>query len=180
MVIPENRELETRSFFALNAGRAIAVLILVAVVRKRIPALWPALAVAFLVADLSWSTRSLVPRMPPAYFDAPPLLAQLGPPNLSRVYPQAYWELYEMDPVANTWFTVPLTPVQWWMFRNALWPNTPARWGWPLALEEDIDSTALKQLNARKITDRGSAGGVKRQRKVSTSWQVTTARAAGR
>ena len=144
VVIPENRELETRSFFALNAGRAIAVLILVAVVRKRIPALWPALAVAFLVADLSWSTRSLVPRMPPAYFDAPPLLAQLGPPNLSRVYPQAYWELYEMDPVANTWFTVPLTPVQWWMFRNALWPNTPARWGWPLALEEDIDSTALK------------------------------------
>jgi hypothetical protein len=144
LVMPENRDLGTRSFFALNAGRAIAALILVTAVRKRVPAPWPAIVVALLLADLCWTARALVPRMPGTYFDAPPLLAQLGSPAVSRVYPQDYWDLYERDAVAESWFNVPLTPLHWWMFRNALWPNTPARWGWELALEEDVDETTLK------------------------------------
>ena len=144
VVMPNNRDLETRSFFALNSVRAVAALVLIAAVRKRVPAAWPAIVLTLVLGDLCWTTRTLVPRMPRAYFDAPPLLAQLGSPAVSRVYSQDYWELYERDAVAETWFSVPLTRLHWWMFRNALWPNMPARWGWELALEEDVDQTALK------------------------------------
>jgi hypothetical protein len=143
LVMPNNAALESRSFFTLNAGRAVAALILVIAVRKRIPAAWPAIVLILVLADLCWTSHTLVPRMPREYFDAPPLLAQLGTPS-GRVYPQDYWDLYDRDPVSETWFSVPLTRTHWWMFRNGLWPNMPARFGWELALEEDVDQTALK------------------------------------
>jgi Bacterial membrane protein YfhO len=134
----------TRGYFGWQLLRAaIAVALLIAIRRK-----WaPAVLIVLSVADLVVATRRLVPRMPRAYFDAPPLAQQL-PPKPARLFPEAYWEAFDQDPNAMQWITNRTDEQYWWMFRNSLGDHLAARFGYELVMEDDVDRTALKTTDA--------------------------------
>ena len=64
--------------------------------------------------------------MPRAYFDAPPIVAQL-PPKPARVFPEGYWQAFERDPNAMAWIANRSEQDYWWQFRNSLGDHLPAR-----------------------------------------------------
>jgi hypothetical protein len=134
----------TRAYFAWQLLRAAVAVALLITIRKR-PAAVVILALS--VADLWLATRSLVPRMPRSYFDAPPLVRQL-PAKPARIFPEAYWQAFDRDPNALAWITNRPDAVYWWMFRNGLGDHLPARFGYELAMEDDVDRTALKTTDA--------------------------------
>src|SRR5262249_34666213 len=103
--------------------------------------------VALTIADLWLATRALVPRMPRQYFDAPPIVRQL-PPQGSRIFPEAYWQSFEQDSNAMQWISNKSQDQYWWQFRNILGDHLPARFGYQLVMEDDVDSTALKTTTA--------------------------------
>ena len=134
----------TRGYFSLQLLRAVVVVTLLILVRRR-PI--PAALLLLSVADLAWSTRKQVPRMPRAYFDAPPLVQQL-PSKPARIFPEAYWEAFDRDPNAMAWIVNRTEEVYWWTFRNSLGDHLPARFGYELVMEDDVDRTALKTTDA--------------------------------
>jgi hypothetical protein len=134
----------TRAYFAWQLLRAAVVVALLIAVRKRPAAV---VILALCVADLWLATRWLVPRMPRSYFDAPPLVQQL-PPKPARVFPEAYWQVFDRDPTALAWTVNRPDEVYWWMYRNGLSDHLPARFGYELVMEDDIDRTALKTTDA--------------------------------
>ncbi|MEK6373564.1 MAG: hypothetical protein AABO58_12800 [Acidobacteriota bacterium] len=134
----------TRTYFAWQLLRAVVVVTLLITVRRR-PAAVVILALS--VADLWLATRWLVPRMPRSYFDAPPLMQQL-PPKPARVFPEAYWQAFDRDPNALAWIANRPDEIYWWMFRNGLSDHLPARFGYELVMEDDVDRTALKTTDA--------------------------------
>src|SRR5207248_684506 len=81
----------TRPYFAWQLLRAAVVVALLAAIRRKPVAV---AIVVLSVADLWLATRALVPRMPRAFFDAPPLVAQL-PPTPARLFPEAYWQAFD-------------------------------------------------------------------------------------
>lgn len=134
----------TRVYFAWQLLRAAVVVVLLITIRRR-PAAVVILALS--VADLWLATRWLVPRMPRSYFDAPPLVQQL-PPKPARVFPEAYWQAFDRDPNALAWIANRPDEIYWWMFRNGLSDHLPARFGYELVMEDDVDRTALKTTDA--------------------------------
>jgi len=138
-----------RAYFGTGALRAFAAAALISMARRK--SIAPIL-VAAVAVDLWWATHTLVPRMPRAFFAAPQLTRELGAPShAGRVYHQANWDWWDGDANANGWVTNRTTEQFWWLFRNGLLPNLPARWGHELALEEDIDLTALR--NTTELRD---------------------------
>jgi hypothetical protein len=136
-----------RAYFGLGALRAVAAAVLLSMPRRRT---W--ILVAAVGLDLWWVTHNLVPRMPRAYFDPPPLARELGPPSHDgRVYHRGNWDWWDQNPNAVSWVSNRSTPQFWWLFRNGLLPNLPALYGHELALEEDIDLTALR--NTTELRD---------------------------
>ena len=132
------------NYFGWQLLRAAMVVALLALIRRRPVAV---VVIALTIADLWLATRGLVPRMPRAYFDAPPVVAQL-PPKPARVFPEAYWQAFDQDPNAMTWIANRSGDSYWWLFRNALGDHLPARFGYELAMEDDVDRTALKTTDA--------------------------------
>jgi hypothetical protein len=132
------------SYFGWQLLRAVVVVTLLALIRRRPMAV---VVVALTIADLWLATRTLVPRMPRAYFDAPPIVAQL-PPKPARVFPEGYWQAFEQDPNAMAWIANRSEQDYWWQFRNSLGDHLPARFGYELAMEDDVDRTALKTTDA--------------------------------
>jgi hypothetical protein len=131
-------------YFGWQILRAAIVITLLAQIRRK-PV--PVLIVALTIADLWLATRAQVPRMPRAYFDPPPLVAQL-PPKPARIFPEAYWQAFERDPAARAWIANKSQDEYWWQFRNALGDHLPARFGYELVMEDDVDRTALKTTDA--------------------------------
>jgi hypothetical protein len=150
----------TRPYFGWQLLRAAAVVALLTLCGRarlgRAPGRAPeggrahtgaVVVVALSVIDLVLATRALVPRMPRAYFDAPPLVQQL-PPKPARLFPEAYWDVFDRDPNALAWISNRSDDVFWWMFRNSLGDHLPARFGYELVMEDDVDRTALKTTDA--------------------------------
>ena len=132
------------AYFGWQVLRAAVVLALLLSIRRK-PA---AIAVIVLtIADLWLATRELVPRMPRAYFDPPPLVAQL-PPKPARIYPQYFWDTYAKDPDAVAWTNGRSQEELWWLYRNGLNHQLPARFGYEMAMDQDLDFTALKTSGA--------------------------------
>ena len=137
----------TRAYFAVQLLRAVVVVALfVAARRKTIAPAWPIAVIALSIVDLWFATRARVPRMPREYFDAPPLARQL--PRSGRIFPEAYWQAFENDPNALAWIMNRPDEVYWRMQRNGLADHLPARFGFELVLEDDVDRTALKNTDA--------------------------------
>lgn len=150
---PDAPTLGSRRYFIANAVRAGAAFAAIAVLRKRrdMPVLIGAAAVAF--ADLVYSTSNVVPRMPAEYFAAPPIaraIAAVMPPS-TRVYHEAGWMWRYGEPYARSFLKDSGGPRFWWLFRNGMFPNVVATYGFPVALEEDIDLTSL--LNTDELRE---------------------------
>lgn len=150
MALGAGTALQAKSHFVWNASRALLAVILLAFARRKtLHPVWPLAVVALSLLDLWMATRFLVPRMPASYFEAPPLAAKIAPEARGhRVFPQAYWQSWEQEPVAASWFAGRAEPTYWWMVRNSMGEHLPARWGYELALEDDVDRTSLKNTDA--------------------------------
>ena len=84
----------------------------------------PLLLIAAVIAELALLAGDVAPRMPRSYFAPPPALAMIKTGG-GRLFHEAQW-----DPQVRA------TP-------ELLLPMLPARWGIPMALEVDYDSTSL-------------------------------------
>jgi hypothetical protein len=131
-------------YFGWQVLRAAIVVTLLAQLRRKPVAV---IVVLLTVGDLWLATRAQVPRMPRAYFDPPPLVAKL-PPKPARIFPEAYWQAFEQDPSAMAWITSLSNQQYWQLFRDSLGDHLPARFGYELAMEDDVDRTALKTTDA--------------------------------
>jgi hypothetical protein len=100
---------------SLMAAGAFAVII---------PLRRPLLLIAAVIAELAILAGDVAPRQPRSYFAPPPVLASIQTGG-GRLFHEAQW-----DPQVRA------TP-------ELLLPMTPARWGIPMALEVDYDSTSL-------------------------------------
>jgi len=70
------------------------------------------------------------------------------PPKPARIFPEAYWQAFEQDPNAMAWITSLSNNQYWQRFRDTLGDHLPARFGYELAMEDDVDRTALKTTDA--------------------------------
>ena len=84
--------------------------------------------------------------MPREFFDAPPIACTI-PPN-TRAYPEAFWQFLDSDPNVLAWIKDVPDRTYWWMLRNSMVDHLPARFGFGLVLEGDIDRTSLKTTDA--------------------------------
>jgi hypothetical protein len=85
---------------------------------------WSLLLIAAVVVELGILVGDVAPRQPRSYFAAPPAVSMIKTGG-GRLFHEAQW-----DPLTRA------TP-------DLLLPMTPARWGIPMALEVDYDSTSL-------------------------------------
>ena len=136
-----------RGYFGLQLLRAGTIVVAFAVAPKKGPAnRWLYVVAALTVADVCLATRFLVPRMPHAFFERPKIAKDIPP--RATIYPEAYWQVFMREPNALSWINDRPPDVYWWMLRNGLSEHLPARYGFRLVLEEDIDRTALKVTDA--------------------------------
>ena len=130
-----------RGYFGQQLLRAVIVLAFVLLLRNTRLALGAAIIGAS-IFDGWLATRYLVQRMPREFFDAPPI-ARTIPPG-TRIYPEGFWQFLDSDPNVLAWIRDVPDHAYWWMLRNSLVDHLPARFGFPVVLEGDIDRTALK------------------------------------
>ena len=142
--------LATKAHFSWNALRALLAMALLASARRKVlrPA-WGFAVLALSLFDLWAATRFLVPRMPSSYFQVPSLAATVSADARGhRIYPQAYWQSWDREPDAHSWFAGRPEPIYWWMVRNSMSEHLPARWGYEIVLEDDVDRTSLLNTDA--------------------------------
>ncbi|HEY0590808.1 MAG TPA: hypothetical protein VGF40_03500 [Thermoanaerobaculia bacterium] len=127
----------------VNAGRgAIACALLWgaragAALRSR---WWFGAVIVFVVADLAPVGFDSVPRLPKSFGAKPAIVDRLDARrDRYRIFPEADW--YGSTPVAKNYFGA--GEAVYWIVRNGLYPQTPASWGFAMALERDYDKTAL-------------------------------------
>lgn len=122
------------------AGRAVGALLLLLTIRTRHRRLWLGALFAFVLLDILPIAEEVNPRMPRAFFDAPPLASRL-PPNRSeyRIFHEADW--YGQEATARKFFST--GKAVYWIVRNGLFPMTGSAAGFATVLERDYDKTAL-------------------------------------
>jgi hypothetical protein len=123
---------------AVVRGGLLIALLLTARMRHR--RIWLAAGAAFVIADLTYCTYELNPRMPRRFFNSPPAAAQL-PANHAdyRLFHEADW--YGQEEIARQYFST--GEAVYWIVRNGLFPMTPAGSKIRTVLERDYDKTAL-------------------------------------
>ncbi|HVR44198.1 MAG TPA: YfhO family protein [Thermoanaerobaculia bacterium] len=170
-------ELSKRDWWAL-AGRGAAALALFWGARRAIGSpsrLWFGAVVLFVIADLAPIGIDVLPRVEARYYTPPPIASQLDPRRGSyRIFPEADW--YGSTDVAKRYFGS--GEAVYWIVRNGMYPQTPATWGFAMALERDYDKTALLPtvdlVNAMwAVRDRGGAGWREAFMAMSNSWYRT-------
>lgn len=126
--------------------RAAAVRGLVALVMLAIARRWPRVGVAGLTAALAFDLSRLAhfpaPTKPEAFFTSPPRIARsisTGDRNSFRIFHAADW--FSQRPIGQQYLEIP--GARYWVFRNGLFPRTPAIWGYRSVLEPDYDLTNL-------------------------------------
>jgi hypothetical protein len=136
-----------KRYFAINAGRAALVLVVLAMMAGRRGAWRPALLFVVGVADLWVGSRAAVPRMPASFFDQPPLESQWNDMVGKRVFHDAAWSVWNDDPIAGEYFGDIGHDRFWWMLRNGECWNLLAARNHALVLEPDIGATSLKNTD---------------------------------
>ncbi|HEX7831283.1 MAG TPA: hypothetical protein VF787_16620 [Thermoanaerobaculia bacterium] len=124
----------------IAAARGLALLLLLFAATRMRPALWRALLVLFVFADIG----SLVPRLAPhahaSYYDVPAALRNL-PPNRDD------YRLYHLgSDIGSAAKSDPYyrpQPDGYWMIRNVVAPYAASSHGFRLVLDNDFDITSL-------------------------------------
>jgi hypothetical protein len=137
-----------KAYFWTNVARAAAVLIVLLLLRSNRATWSVALAVAVALGELWLGTRAATPRMPRAFFDPPPLEADLKPFGNARIFHDAQWSAWMGSELSNEYFVKVESDRFWWVDRNGEFLNMPAAWGdHPVVLEQDVDYTSLKNTD---------------------------------
>lgn len=139
-------------------GRGMVALVIMELWRRRGDDRWiGTVAVLALAADLSWTGRSSVPRVDPAFYTPPPLAAEIRSTTARhRLFHEIDW--YGSSTIARKYFSSGSSV--YWIVRNGVYPMTPAAWGIGTVLERDYDRTALLPTtdlvdSMWKVRDRG-------------------------
>jgi hypothetical protein len=132
-----------RAYFVTNVVCVVAVAALFFAFTRVPRNVWIVLAGIFVVGDLWWATRDIVPRMPRAYFD-PPQIGLPQPSHRSRVLHDGQWASWDDESTFVFYSRTGTRHDIWWLLRNAAFPNIGAYAGHELAFEHDVDLTALR------------------------------------
>jgi hypothetical protein len=139
---------------ALVSASVITVLFLV-LFRRGTSRAWYAAVMLFVVADLGLIAGRVAERFPPEFLDPPPIVRDL-PPDPSP------YRLFSELQIAYDRGRAPSWPGngRFWLARNALFPRTPAAWGYRTVIDGDYDITNLEPTRnlyaaARRTLDLG-------------------------
>jgi hypothetical protein len=125
---------------ALSAAVTAVLLTALLLIGMRRPQILPILLLTFAAGDLALRVGEVVPLAPPQFFTAPPLPAELPAARGSgRLFHQADW--YGAAPVSQKYRAE--GRFRYWVFRNGLFPLSPAVWQIETALDRDYDMTFL-------------------------------------
>lgn len=129
----------SRSSWILAALRAALLFVLLRNLPRVRESIGLALLGLLLLLDLGTLLPELAPRVAPAYFREPPLVARQLPGHREqwRLFHVAAWEVN-----AKPAYFAP-KPDLYWVHRNAMYPMMPATWGIRTAIEPDFDRTTL-------------------------------------
>jgi hypothetical protein len=127
----------------IGFGMTLALLGLLFMLRDRRTDAWLAmpLLVAFVFIDLGWRSWEVAPRINASFYTPPPLpLDLIAHKSEFRLFHQAQW--FRDVPVAQRYLG-PGT-LRYWVFRNGLFPMTPASWGFRSTIDPDFDGSQLR------------------------------------
>ncbi|MCU1350449.1 MAG: hypothetical protein JWO56_3479, partial [Acidobacteria bacterium] len=125
--------------FAVSAG----LLALLFMLRDRRTDHWTAmlLLLVFVFMDLGWRAWEVAPRIDGSYYTPPAAVAAMHEHrNEYRLFHQAQW--FRGSPVADRYLAG--GTLRYWVFRNGLFPLTPASWGLHTAIDPDFDGSAMQ------------------------------------
>lgn len=130
----------SRSGWILAAARVSLLFLLIRNLHLVRRPVWLALLGVLVLLDLGMLLPELAPRVPPAYFQQPPRVAQQLPEDRRpyRLFHVATWQTR----FAGGYFTP--QPDLYWIHRNAMYPMMPATWGIRTVIEPDYDRTTLQ------------------------------------
>lgn len=130
------------AYWAMNLARGAAVIALLVFATRMRGVTWAAALLAFVCLDNAFMHFGQAERISRDFYAEPKAAAQLPQGRESyRVFNKAAWDEWEGDPLAYQHFiTAPLTN---YAVRDAMFPFAPAAHGFRLALEDDLDQTAL-------------------------------------
>jgi len=136
--LAEARAIPWNAYWGMNVLRAIAVIALIAA-STRGGTKWIAALIAFAILDNAFMHRGQAARISRDYY-APPKAASMLPRD-GRLFHKAAWDEWEGDPLAYSHFAnAKQTNL---VLREAMFPFVPAAFGFRMALEDDLDQTAL-------------------------------------
>lgn len=129
----------SRSGWILAALRAALLFLILRNLTRMRRAVGLALLGVLLVLDLGTLLPELAPRVSPAYFREPPLVARQLPGDREewRLFHVAAWQIR-----TSAAYFAP-KPDLYWVHRNAMYPMMPAAWGIRTVIEPDFDKTTL-------------------------------------
>jgi hypothetical protein len=139
--------LATKHYFGVNCIRAALAASWLGLMRRRPARMIAVAGVALLALDLWYGTLNAVPRERREFFEPPLALAAIDSSQPYRIFHEVAWLGWEGDPVVNQTFDLAQGAGLWWLMRNSAFPEIPAARGVAIALEEDIDSTSLKNMD---------------------------------
>jgi hypothetical protein len=130
-----------RSWIAFAMTIALGALLYMLRDRRTDPAMAMLLLLVFVFVDLGWRSWEIAPRIDGAYYKPPPLNADIASrANGFRLFHEAQW--YRGTAIADRYLNS--GTLRYWVFRNGLFPLTPASWGLRTAIDPDFDGTSLR------------------------------------
>jgi hypothetical protein len=129
----------SRSGWILAALRAALLFLILRNLTRLRRTIGLALLGVLLLLDLGTLLPELAPRVSPAFFREPPLVARQLPGDRDewRLFHVAAWQIRS----SAAYFTP--KPDLYWVHRNAMYPMMPAAWGIRTVIEPDFDKTTL-------------------------------------
>ncbi|HWS72564.1 MAG TPA: hypothetical protein VN605_10640, partial [Thermoanaerobaculia bacterium] len=130
-----------RSWIAFAMTIALLALLFMLRDRRTDPATAMLLLLVFVFIDLGWRSWEIAPRIDGSYYKPPPLTAAItSRANEFRLFHEAQW--FRGTPIADRYLNG--GTLRYWVFRNGLFPLTPASWGLRSAIDPDFDGSALR------------------------------------
>lgn len=119
---------------------SILAVLLVLARERRTGMIWFSILCVVTLLDLTAISIEINPTLPRNFFTPPPIVRQFASaPQDYRLFHEADW--YGTTETAKKYFST--GNAVYFVVRNALFPMTPASWGFRTVLERDYDKTAL-------------------------------------
>ncbi len=136
----EARALPWHPYWAMNLARGMAVLALL-FTAARGAKWWPAAAVVFALADLSFMHFADARRASRHAFDEPKAARGIAERDRYRLFHKAAWDEFDLAPLATSHLLASRETDD--VMREAMFRFAPAAYGFRGVLEQDLDQTSL-------------------------------------